>query len=65
MLFSPLYKSIFSVSLSIKRRDLEVLLFPKFINAVLILHLYWFNYVIVYCLVISFDWYNEYSICAS
>ena len=61
-LFLPLCKSILSVSLSIKTYGLEVLAFSEFINIVSILHLFWFNHVIVYFLVISFDWYREYTI---
>ena len=59
ILSSPLPKSILWVRLSNKTCDLEVLLIYEFIDIVSVLYLYWFNYVIVYFLVISFDWYRE------
>ena len=59
MLFSPLFKSTLSVSLSIKTWSLGVLLFSEFIN-VYTFYICIDSIMLLYTfLVISVDWYNE------
>ena len=57
---SPILKSNLSVSLSIKTRGSEVLLFSEFMNIVFILYDCIDLVMLLYTfLVISFDWYKE------